>query len=125
MTIPGSTDSFFLLYFDSKNEFLAFFDLNPFWNGNLIDKITKVADDMYYWHNHKKLAQVHQSFFFYYLKRLKSPTPDFSRKKQENKNQHNTLSQVALCGRPDKMELAMFPTSTAHSMILLKNYTAS
>lgn len=48
MTIPGSTDSFFLLYFDSKNEFLAFFDLNPFWNGNLIDKITKVADDMYY-----------------------------------------------------------------------------
>lgn len=29
MTMPGSTDFFFLLYFGGKDEFLAFFVLNP------------------------------------------------------------------------------------------------
>lgn len=45
--------------------------------------------------------------------------------KQTSKQNHNTVSQVMLCGKLDKMELAMFSTSTAHNMILLKNYTAS
>lgn len=120
------------MHFDGKVEFHASFCRKPWWNGNIVNEITQGSCGWWYGiidtglsFIPKKVARVYQYFLSFIAWRVKSliPTSDFSRKKKNQ--QHNTLSQVMLCGRLDEMELAMFSTSTAHSMILLKNYTAS
>lgn len=130
MSLPEWTSSFFLLHFDGKDEFLASFHHKPWWNGNIVNEITQISWGWWYGiiatalsFIHKKEAQVYPYFLSFIAWRVKVTYTN--KWLLQKKTQHNTLSQVMLCGRLDEMELAMFSTSTAHSMILLKNYTAS